>query len=89
MKIHFGFRTSGEAYDASQTQEEISDGDILVVDNGRVAILVAAWPTQLSDEPKGGEFHRLQVAESWEHLDRGRYAESAKVARMIRKQSSW
>lgn len=83
MKIHVGFPTSVEAYNASQQCEEISDGDILVTNDGRVAVLVQAWPTQLAASPEGGEFHRLSVNDAWENVARGKYVESARVARMI------
>jgi hypothetical protein len=42
----FTFPDSRTAYDASQTNDDIRDGDVLLVPSeGNVAILVQAWPT--------------------------------------------
>lgn len=52
------FESSGDAYDASQTRDDISDGDVLVVESERVVgFLVKAWPVAVSDEH--GAFHAL------------------------------
>jgi hypothetical protein len=48
MKVH-EFATSGEAYDASQTDDGIKDGDVLHVPaEGSAAVLLAAWPTAVA-----------------------------------------
>lgn len=60
------FASSGEAYDRSQTNDEIRDGDILSVPGECVVgILVEAWPTSISEEAHGA-FH----TRGWLRLER-------------------
>jgi hypothetical protein len=89
MKVHT-FTSEEEAYDASQCDESIADGDLLVV-GGVVAVLVQAWPTIVIDLSDFGrtslghevgsgtphEFHQLSEGESWDTFEGGRYAPSA------------
>lgn len=52
------FDSTGEAYDASQCDDNIHNGDVLVVKNEHaVAILIEAWPAALEDKLKGENFH--------------------------------
>ncbi len=54
-RIHI-FPSTGEAYDASQCDDGIHDGDILSVPSEHVVgILLEAWPTAITEET--GEFH--------------------------------
>ena len=63
------FSSTSEAYSASQTREDIHDGDVLAVISERVVgILVDAWPTAISEAH--GEFHRLDPDVSWDHVPR-------------------
>lgn len=48
--------TMGEAYDETQTNRHIEDGDILFVEDG-FAVMVKAWPTMVEGEST--VFHRL------------------------------
>jgi hypothetical protein len=58
-KVHT-FNSTGEAYDASQTHEEIKDGDVLSVPSeGAVAFLTEAWPVALDEASAGESFHVL------------------------------
>jgi hypothetical protein len=58
MTSVFHFESTGEAYDASQVNEEIKDGDVLVVKSERVVgFLFQAWPVALTEE--FGEFHTV------------------------------
>ena len=60
MAIHF-FGSSGEAYDASQCDENIKHGDLLVVaEEGVVGVLCQAWPVAITEEC--GVFHRAKTA---------------------------
>jgi hypothetical protein len=60
------FATSGEAYDASQTDDTIHDGDVLVVRNGRaVAIMLSAWPTATDEDLSGEHFHVAEASLDW------------------------
>lgn len=81
------FGSTVEAYNASQCDDEIRDGDVLSVPSkGVVGILQSAWPTALTAEC--GEFHGLMLAPElhaswWEHVQGGRYAASWAVGRTV------
>ena len=63
-KVHT-FDSSVEAYDASQCDDDIANGDVLVVlSEDAIAILVEAWPVAISPEMSGESFHegRLNFA---------------------------
>jgi len=61
------FASTGEAYNASQTSDAIRDGDVLVVSTeGVVGIMVAAWPTAVTEET--GEFHGLADGVKWSEV---------------------
>ena len=54
------FYDSGTAYDETQTDDNIKDGDVLAVSSENVVgFLHEAWPLAVTVEP--GEFHRLKV----------------------------
>src|SRR5262245_42411728 len=58
------FDSTGEAYNASQTRDEITGGDVLVVvPEGVVGIMVGAWPTAVTVTT--GEFHGLAEGVEW------------------------
>jgi hypothetical protein len=66
------FETTGQAYDASQTRDDIADGDVLVVISERVVgVLVSAWPVAVTTE--AGAFHGpgLNPGADWSSLDNG------------------
>jgi hypothetical protein len=81
-KIH-RFSDASDAYNASQTRDEIRDGDVLLVERegarATAAVLVGAWPTSVGNIAV--PFHSLREGHTWETLSGGRYAESAKIAR--------
>lgn len=56
MKEH-RFETSGEAYDACQCDDEIKDGDVLIVESERVVGIAHTWPVAVTREH--GALHRL------------------------------
>jgi len=67
-RIH-RFDSTGEAYDASQTDDSIRDGDILLVEaEHAVAILTEAWPTATAEEFAGEHFHVLAADADWSSL---------------------
>lgn len=72
------FRSNEEAYDRSQTDDDIKDGDILVTPKA-VAILVKAWPVLVHGDGEKVLHHLEDV--SWESFDRGRYLNSYKLAK--------
>jgi hypothetical protein len=80
MKIHT-FTSEVEAYNASQCDESIADGDLLIIGHppeatAIVAVLVKAWPTVVLGPPGPGELHRLAEGVSWDSFAGGRYAPS-------------
>lgn len=83
-RFHF-FEYTGEAYDASQTRDDIKDGDILVATEERVVgIMVSAWPTAVG-RVNPGEFHVLGEGFYWETLEGGKYANAAIAADLMSK----
>ena len=56
VKVHY-FRNECEAYDTSQCDETINNGDVLFCDNGVVGFLMEAWPVAVT--VKSGEFHTI------------------------------
>lgn len=79
-QVHvFNELSTGDAYDETQVNDDIKDGDIIVCNGGKsVAILVEAWPTSVKGEQ--GEFHGMKDDVSWETLYDGKYAEAYKIA---------
>lgn len=79
IKIHT-FLTTGIAYDASQTDLEIKDGDVLVATEEKVVgFLAKAWPVAVTAEH--GHFHLPLVADSWaEMFPEKDYTKSAELA---------
>lgn len=68
MKVH-RFDSTGEAYSASQTRDDIHDGDVLSVPSEQVVgILVSAWPTAVGE--RYGEFHQLAYEVDWDAVPR-------------------
>jgi hypothetical protein len=58
VEIH-RFDSTGEAYDESQCDDAIHDGDVLVVaSEGVVGILVKAWPIAITEA--SGAFHTVK-----------------------------
>jgi hypothetical protein len=71
------FDDTREAYDATQWNDEIRDGDVLVIASEKVVgFLNKAWPVALT--VRHGELHTLNVPVS--ELGEGRYAEPARLA---------
>jgi hypothetical protein len=73
--------TTGEAYDFTQTCEDMRDGDVIVAYEGEqpvTAVLIEAWPTAVIGGP--GEFHELAEGHTWELLDGGKYLPSVEAA---------
>lgn len=61
------FSSTGEAYNASQTHDEIHDGDVLSVPSERVVgVMLSAWPTAVGEEH--GEFHALNAGIPWDAI---------------------
>jgi len=71
------------AYDLTQTQEYICDGDVIMLSGGAVAVLVQAWPTLVVGESDCMERIDSASGYSWHNLDGGKYSESAKLAEKV------
>lgn len=55
------FRSSGDAYDCCQWNEEINTGDILVVPTeGNVIALAGTWPTRIVGGNGASSFHEFK-----------------------------
>lgn len=81
MKVHT-FDSTSEAYNASQTDDNIKDGDVLSVPSEGVhGVLVKAWPVAATAEH--GAFHQLKDGVKWESYEGGRYFEAASHAALI------
>lgn len=76
---HF-FDSSEEAYDASQTDDEIFDGDLLIIPSeGIIGLLMRAWPTALTIE-----YGCFGVATlPWSQMEEGRYLQVAGAGQRI------
>ena len=62
------FEDTQDAYDSSQSEDNIHDGDVLVTPKS-IAILTQAWPIVVTGEQ--GEFHTLKSEYTWETLNNG------------------
>lgn len=81
------FETTSEAYNRSQVDDSIRDGDVLTVPSeGAVAVMVSAWPTAITDNASGEAFHKLGTGIDWGAVPNLRggmddYRPSAELAR--------
>jgi len=57
IRIHI-FGHSGDAYDATQCNEDIKNGDILLIPDEQVVGLADTWPVAVTDE--AGHLHTLK-----------------------------
>jgi hypothetical protein len=57
MKIHV-FRSTGEAYDACNCDDNVKTGDILIVPSEGVVGIADTWPFSIT--PNRGKFHTLK-----------------------------
>ncbi len=67
-----------EAFDKALADAKFQDGDVLHLVTGATAVMVGPWPTLVKGIADG--FHQLPRWQSWETLEGGKYAESAKEA---------
>jgi hypothetical protein len=66
MKYH-EFDSTAEAYDASQCDDNINSGDVLIVKSERVVgVLVEAWPVAVTEAH--GTMHALAPGSTWAEL---------------------
>jgi hypothetical protein len=78
--IAFRFYSTREAYDATQTNDHIRDGDVLVIEREQVVgFLVSAWPAAVTSVH--GELHGFTTDPRT--IDDGKYAASVDLAEQI------
>jgi hypothetical protein len=65
MNVH-NFSSSGSAYDACQCDEDIKDGDVLVIESEEVAGVAGTWPVAVT--VKNGELHTLIAGKTPEEV---------------------
>jgi hypothetical protein len=70
-----------EAYDRTQWDDTIHDGDVLHLADGARAILVQAWPVMVVGD--SDTFHHLAPGVTWEVLDGGKYMDAVRMAHEI------
>jgi hypothetical protein len=59
--VHY-FESTGDAYDATQCDDKIADGDTLVVLRERVVGVADTWPIAITGEH--GNLHRIKAGSS-------------------------
>jgi hypothetical protein len=84
------FDSTGEAYDESQTEDYIKDGDVLVVESERVVgFLLKAWPTALTSAHGAFEWVPEESKQGFGEKYGRRYAASLDMARRIILERGW
>jgi hypothetical protein len=73
------FPSTGAAYDASQADDTINDGDVLHVPaEGVTGVLYKAWPVAVT--PAHGHFHTVAPMFDLRWIDGGAYEASLELA---------
>jgi len=72
------------AYDRTQTDDAIKDGDVLHLGGDKTAIMVQAWPVEVTGKhPESNGFHKKQNHVSWDDFSGGKYKDSIAKARAV------
>lgn len=83
--VHTLAMSTGEAYDETQCNDDIYDGDVLYVLDPELGIIVgfmfSAWPTALYCSTSPGALHTLKPGSDPAAIEDGRYAKTAALAR--------
>lgn len=75
-----------DAYDHTQTSDEIRDGDVLHLGGDKTGVMVQAWPVEVTgNHSKESGFHTLGNGKTWDTLDDGKYKRSAEIAHAVAK----
>ena len=76
------FASTDKAYNESQVNDSIKDGDVLYVPSeGVVGVLNEAWPIAVTEQ--AGAFHIMSGGHTIEGIEGGKYAHAAQVARQV------
>lgn len=70
----------GDVYSRTQTDNNISDGDVIIADNA-IAVMCKSWPVLVSGN--SNEFHTLEPGISFTDYENGRYEESEMLAQHL------
>lgn len=83
--VHKLVMSTGAAYDRTQMDDEIYDGDVLYVLDQELGIIVgfmcSAWPVALYCSTTPGAFHTLTPGSDVSEIEGGRYAATAALAK--------
>lgn len=72
------------AYDRTQTDDSIKDGDVLHLGGDKTGILVGAWPVEVTGKISAEiGFHKKKDSTSWDDFDDGKYKASIAKAHEI------
>jgi hypothetical protein len=77
MKVHH-FESTGDAYDATQCDDTIRNGDILVIKSEGVVGIADTWPFAVTET--SGKLHSLADGVTIETYQDGKFARSAALA---------
>lgn len=83
-RIH-AFGSTGNAYDAVQTDETIAAGETLLILDERVVGVAMTWPFAITAEP--GKLHAVRepgAGESLEHIEKALGVPDGSIARACR-----
>ena len=71
------------AYNETQIDDNVGDGDILLLSGGATAIMVKAWPVMVVGEADKISFHELQEGTTFKEFAGGAYYEAAQLAEKL------
>jgi hypothetical protein len=72
---------TSNAYDETQTNDDIKDGDVFHLGGDKTGVMVQAWPVEVTgNHNKESGFHTLGNGKTWDTLDDGKYKKSAELA---------
>jgi hypothetical protein len=76
------FATTGEAYDAANSDESIQEGDVLVVKAESVVGLAGAWPIAVTEQT--GKFHFIKPGHTLsEYFDKADIDRAIAIAQQL------
>lgn len=83
IRVHV-FDSTSDAYDESQCNDNIKDGDILVIQSeGVIGIMMQAWPVAIVGTQHPGAFHVAKVDIDWADMDGRDYTNSVERAKKL------
>jgi hypothetical protein len=83
-KIHF-FDTTVAAYAATQSDDQVREGDVLIIESEKIVGLASTWPVAVTE--LSGELHHLEGA--WPLAKLGFSKKSIDLARDAAKSHGW